>query len=232
MKEQNNLYKSNMKDKQLDLYNAYSLKEVLVMQINEKYKNRLQRFIIKHIILKLIPESFSEEPIQNLMTLQKGGKIGQVCIKVDMAGVSKYNGDGSKTDLTDEFSKEGLEQFNKDLGILPENNKKSKPLWILGSVNFRPTWVANLKWNNDMNIKKGTQILITKGYGKDEKIYLAEVVEYVGARTCWDNMPYVTVKIKDKIERVIPNNIIYIITDDNEVVKEIDKIDNINKSKK
>jgi len=50
------------------------------------------------------------------------------CIFVHHAGVSKYNADGSKTDLTDEFSKEGLEQFYKDLGILPENTKKPKPL--------------------------------------------------------------------------------------------------------
>ena len=69
--------------KSMPFYETYTLEQVLHRQISYRYKTKLQRFIIKWIVGKLIPRSFRESPMQEFMKMQKGARIGRMEIHLD-----------------------------------------------------------------------------------------------------------------------------------------------------
>lgn len=59
-------------------YEKESLEQVLIRQIDEKYKGWLRNKIMKWLILKLIPDSFRIQSMEGLIYLQQGAEIGRI----------------------------------------------------------------------------------------------------------------------------------------------------------
>ena len=68
----------------MPFYQKYTLEQVLDRQINIKIRNKIRRKITRFIVMKLIPKSFREYPIQELMELQQGARIGHVAVHYDV----------------------------------------------------------------------------------------------------------------------------------------------------
>lgn len=80
--------------KVVNIYEMYSLKEVILERIRRKYKNKLKQYLYNKLItwyLLLLPKSWSEVPVIELIQLQKGELIGKMVMEIDQVSSAKNN---------------------------------------------------------------------------------------------------------------------------------------------